>query len=252
METIHLLGRVLPEPFSVTVSFQPTVKWEAEDIGMTFEFVCHIKNSTIDVECRLPKYRDEYFPMIYMRALDLCRAQVDLIAFKNGIGLTVLLDSFSNPAQVITPIVPKDDRLAAICSAFTLDQGFDEVCANVLQSIPVFMALRDLISSITVPHDSLVNCARAMDRLKHLVASPQANDKQAWAQLREALRLDEQYLKFITESSKNPRHGRPGHTPGSITTEVTRRAWTIMNRYLEYVKRGSNVLPEIEFPVLRN
>ncbi len=250
MQVIHFLGKVLPETFSITVSYKPTVKWKAEDIGITFEFLFHIENSKIDVECRLPEYRAEYFPMIYMRALDLCRAQVDLVAFKNGIGLTVLLESLRDPKGNVTAIVPIDNRLAEICTAFTLEQGFDQACANVLRSVPLFMALRDLISAITVPHDSLVNCARAMDRLKYLVAGSNANDVLAWKKLREALRIDEAYLKYITEHSKNPRHGRPGHTPGSVTTEVTCRAWVVMNRYLEYMKRSAGSLPETEFPLL--
>ena len=252
MQSIHFLGRVLPLPAQVTVSFNPSIKWEEADTGLVMEFTCHIENSKIDIECRAEEYRPEHLGELYRRALDICRAQVDLIAFKMGWGLTVVLETFIDPNGIGSQIFQKDDRLAALCTAFSLDQGFDELCAKVIQSVPLFMALRDLIAAISLPHVSSIDCARAMDRLKHLVATPGTTDKQAWQQLRQALQIDEAYLKYITDYSVGPRHGRPGHTPGTVTTEVTRRAWIIMNRYFEYLKRGNVALDSSEFPLLVN
>ncbi|MGA2525786.1 MAG: hypothetical protein ABSF79_04130 [Smithellaceae bacterium] len=252
MQSIHFLGRVLPPPARVTVSFNQSIKWEEADIGLAMEFTCHIENSKIDIECRTEKYRSEHLGEFYRRALDICRAQVDLIAFKMGWGLTVVLETFIDSNGIASPIFQKDEGLAALCTAFSLDQGFGELCAKVIQSVPLFMALRDLVAAISLPHVSLVDCARAMDRLKHLVATPGTNDKQAWQQLQQALQIDEAYLKYITDYSANPRHGRPGHTPGTVTTEVTRRSWVIMNRYFEYLKRGNVALDSSEFPLLVN
>lgn len=252
MQSIHFLGRVLPPSARVTVSFTPSIKWEESDIDLVMEFTCRIENSNIDVECRVDEYRPDHFDEFYRRALDICRAQVDLVAFKMGWGLTVVLEKFINSNGIVSQIIQKDDRLAPLCTAFSLDHGFDELCVKVIQSVPLFMALRDLISAITLPHVAPVDCARAMDRLKHLVTTPGTNDKQAWRQLRQALQIDEAYLKYITDYSANPRHGKPGHTPGSVTTEVTHRAWIIMNRYFEYLKHGNVVLDQSEFPLLTN
>jgi hypothetical protein len=90
-----------------------------------------------------------------------------------------------------------------------------------------------------------------MDRLKHLIARPDSADKDAWQQMRDALQIDEPYLKYITNVSKGPRHGRPGHTVGSQTTEVTRRSWAVMNRYFEYVKHCNRTLDPAVFPLLK-
>ena len=252
MPTVHFLGRVLPEPALVSVPSIAVRKWEDPELRLTMEFITHIANSKIDVECKLNTYNSEHFVNIYMRALDLCRVPVDLVAFKLGWGLSVVLEDFVGPSGVTTPIVCKDERLAALSTSFTLDNGFDLLCTKTSESVPLLMALSDLIAAITVPHISLVNCARAMDRLKHLIAPEGAKDGEAWRKLQEALRIEETYLKYITDHSKNPRHGRSGHTPGKVTTEVTRRAWTVMNRYFEYLKRGSTALPVNEFPLLRN
>ena len=250
MQSIHFLGKVLPPSAQISVSFAPNIKWGSPEIGLDVEFTCRIENSNIDVGCQVKEYRSEYLPEFYSRALDICRAQVDLVAFKMGWGLTVVLESFIDSNGIASQMVQKDDSLAPLCTAFSLDQDFDELCIKVIQSVPLFMALRDLIAAISLPNVGPVDCARAIDRLKHLVASPGMTDKQAWLQLRQALQIDEAYLKYITDYSANPRHGKPGYIPGTVTTEITRRSWIIMNRFFEYLKRGNVVLDPSEFPLL--
>ncbi len=250
MPTIHFLGRVLPEVAKVSLGHKPMLKWESPDIGLIMEFTNHITDSRIDVECRLNRWAPDDFVHVYMRAVDLCRASVNVVAFAMGCGLTAFLDTFVDPNGMHSPMLCGDDRLRPLCTAFTLTTGFDEVHAMVLQNPTLFMALNDLILAITLPHVSSVNCARAMERLRQLIAPDGGKDKKAWRQMRETLRIDEPYLKYITQHSVGPRHGSPVHVPGVVTTEVTRRAWIIMNRYFEYRKRGGAPLESAEFPLL--
>ena len=93
------------------------------------------------------------------------------------------------------------------------------------------MALEDLIGAITLPHVAPVNCARAMDRLKHSIAKPDSSDKGCMEANRDTLQIDEQYLRFVSDPSNGPRHAGPGHTPGTLTTEATLRSWAVMKRY---------------------
>jgi hypothetical protein len=139
------------------------------------------------------------------------------------------------------PIELSDASLPPLWTAFTLTTGFQDVLGMVFGNMDLAHALNDLIAAITRPHEALVSCARAMDRIKHLIAPAGAKDNNAWQAMRTALRVDEAYLKFITDPSKGPRHGRPGYTPGSVTNEVTQRAWAIMNRYLEFRKAGGSL-----------
>jgi hypothetical protein len=215
-------------------------------------FKIHINNSIVDIECELNRFREEEFIHIYMRALDLSTASVDTVAFSMGYGLSVILEQLVDPNGNKSVIAFNDPRLPPLCTAFNLQSNFDEVHTMMLTNISLAHAVRDLIEAITRPHVSLVNCARAMDRLKHLIARSGSKDTSAWQQMREALQIDLSYLKFITDHSAGPRHGRPDHVPGTITTNVTTRAWTIMNRYFEYRKRGQAQLPTAEFPLLRD
>ena len=212
--------------------------------------MCRVEKSVVDIECILSDWKIEHLPDLYRRALDICRAEVDLVGFSMAYGLTVLLDTFEAPDGSVTSIAPNSPYLEGLCTAFSLDKGFDKVCMRVIQRPLLFMAIHELMTAISLPHESLVVCARAMDRIKNSLASPGANDKVAWEQMRTTLRVDKAYLKYITDASAGPRHGKPGHTPGYVTTEVTRRAWVIMNRYLEYIVHGEKPLDSAAYPIL--
>jgi hypothetical protein len=251
MAIVHFLGRILPDTLiQISIGHKPIVKWESPDIGLTMEFTNHIEKSQIDVECKLNRYTPNDFLPVYMRAMDLCRASVDLVAFTKGYGLTVVLETFVDPTGATSSLLFKDDSLAPLCSALTLSSGFDEVHTMVLTDVGLFMALNDLVGAITLPHVSTVNCARALEGLRHLIAPPGINNKEAWGQMRQALQVDEAYLKLITDNSTASRHGDRTHVPGDTTAEITRRSWVIMNRFFEYRKGGSKPLSAPDFPLL--
>jgi hypothetical protein len=136
--------------------------------GLTMEFKTRIEKSQIDVQCTVNRYVPSDFVHIYMRALDLCQASVNLVAFSQGWGLTVVLDTFVSPDGTRSPIAPQDLSLASLCTTFKLDSGFDEIHSLVLTDWQLGMALHDLILAITVPHVSAVNCARAIEGLRPL------------------------------------------------------------------------------------
>lgn len=249
MPSIQLLGQVLPAPVQVSVSDLDLVTWEAPELNLSMKFQQRIVHSAIHVACDLNRWGDEVLPTVFKHALDLCRASVDLVGFSMGWGLTVHLHSFVDPDGNVSALLFQAPGLSPLCTAYNVSEGFGEIHRMVLQEPTLMHALNDLVQAITVPHKSLVNCARAMDRLKHLVAPAGATKKDAWAALQSALRIEEDYLKVITAASANPRHGGLTHVPGTMVRDVTSRAWTVMNRYLEYRKAGG-VLP-VAFGQLR-
>jgi hypothetical protein len=184
---------------------------------------------------------------------DLVRGAVNLVCFESGVGATVILDTVINPDGTKSTILARDPNLTGICTAFRLNQpersDYMKIVPFVLQEPNLFMALDDLITAITLPHHSSITCVRAIERIRHLI-SPGAETKDSWEALRATLNVHREYLQFMTDPSAKPRHGDPTHIPGTITTEVTKRAWTVMNRYLEFRKRDSKPLPLSEFPIL--
>jgi hypothetical protein len=119
-----------------------------------------------------------------------------------------------------------------------------------MDSTSIVFAFRDLIEAITLPHRAPVSCARAIEGLRNVIAGSGLARGQAWGEFNRVLQLDPAYTKLITTNSAGTRHGDHERISGAITTEITRRAWVIMNRFLEYRLRGDKPLDAKEFPLL--
>ncbi len=250
MPTVHFYGEVLPRAFRVSLSNPPEINWEVPERGLSLRFLLEIKNSQVHITVHANKYSDDDMVSLYMRAWDIARTCVELVAFRKAWGVEVVLTKFVKPDGVEAEIVFNDPRLEPICKSYDLENGFPEMLKIVLGSPAIFSLLHDLIRAITVPHASTVTCARVVDGIKHLIASGAPSRAKEWLQMREALRVDETYVRLITDHSKDARHGKAVHIPGNVTSEIAKRAWTIMDRFLEYKKRNAGPLPIPEYPVL--
>jgi hypothetical protein len=251
----------MPSVVTVSVTGLREGTWNDATTGITIKFKVMVQNSILDVEFDTNRFEQKdaddctYF---YMRALDLARAAVDVVAFAMGFGLTVFLETLVKPDGASVILIPRDERLAALCTAYdvnspdpTRNSDFDKVLLAVMGTPALFMNLNDLILGITLPHHGSVNFARAIEGLASLMSPLGTKTQLIWRTMQANLVVDEAYLKLITEHSKNFRHGNRTHVPGSITREAAIRAWTVMNRYFEFLKRGNKPLSQSEFPLLK-
>jgi hypothetical protein len=249
--TGHFKGQVLPTEAKCTVPNVHTFQWLWQERNMSLEFKVEIRDGKIDVKISAPEYRDADLPEWHRRAFDVCRSIISLHAFKMGLGLTVTLDAFITPTGREGVWLVGDNRLPAVCTAITTDEEFDQVWHLVLADPTLIRHLSDLIESITIPHAAVINCARVVDGIKALVSPDENNEKRAWKRLQDAFNIEESYLQLLSETSRKPRHGRHVRIGGILVNEVVLRAWNVMNRYLEYRKRGNMRLPLSEFPLLK-
>ncbi|MGH6889808.1 MAG: hypothetical protein ACREHF_11545 [Rhizomicrobium sp.] len=251
LKTVHLRGKVLPEAVEYTLKNVVSFGWIWQERNATLQFRISIQKGEIRVECDMEDFRDQDPTEIHRRAYDLCRALVSMNAFREGVGLFVWLDRFTGPSGKETTLLGHDRRLGPLCTAIHSDDDFNKVFPLVLEHPVLIRHLTDLIISITIPHEALINCARVVEGIKNLMSPDETDDKRAWQAMRDALNIEREYLVLITESSTNARHGRGERRGGLLLSEITLRAWTVMNRYLEYWKRGNGRLPLSEFPLLK-
>jgi len=255
MPTLQFTGRIHPDVGQISVTNVPTVNWTDEEIGLEMAFSFQIEKSAVRVECRVNRFTPDDIVPIWMRAFDLVRAAVDLTCFSTGIGATVILDILIDPSGARSTLLADSRKLlSGICTAFSLGGApggdFSTVLNIVLKEPALFMAMNDLVTAITLPHHSPVTCARAVERLRNIITLGVSGKGKGWESLRHNLQIDKEYLEFITGKSTGPRHGDPARVSGNITTEMVRRAWIIMNRFLEFRKRGNKPLASTEFPML--
>lgn len=255
MPKVAFLGRVLPLCYQINMAHPNPIEWTWQEENLVLRFDMRVEKSYIRIECNLDTYKPEYLAEIHRRSFDIVRSAVNLAAFCSGVGYSVVFEHFVDVSGNQSMFSPQDPSLAALCTSFSLDPGmakspFGKMWDLVVTDPALFQALDDLIVSITLPHHSAVNCARAIEGLRHLIAGPGASGSEAWEQMRDALRLDRSFLQLITDTSAAPRHGSRAYISGETTTEIVRRSWIIMDRFLEYRRRGNSPLPAAEFSVL--
>ena len=259
MALFKFYGRLLPPSpiIRLTMKDLPKVHWEDKQLGLVLDVTMSIVDSEVIISCEANLYstKDD-FGEVYRRVFDMARAAVDCFCYIKGMGLGVVLERVIPPSGIEHNILVERPDLAKLVTTFNLDRenkgnNFDTMFGIVLSDPSVFFAVNDLIASIAVSHHAPINCGRANETIREVMTPDGADKKQGWEAMRKNLNLDLAYLKFITDVSTAPRHGkRVGVTSQKDFNETINRSWTVMNRFLEYKKRGDKQLPLADFPLL--
>lgn len=257
MPTVRFLGKVLPAPVQISFTDIPLGKWKWEEEGINIGISVRINRSFVEVDCEVPTYKSEYFVELYRRAFDVARTCVNVAAFATGYGVSLVLESFVGPDGTVSQIMFRvPDDIVAQCTAFkmnpeTLDERrtLEQVLTLMMTELPLFGLLNDLIQCTHTSHVTPTNCARVIDGLRKLIV-PGIEPAKAWPLFRDAMHVDEAYTKFISEHSKDTRHGGSVRIDGPNTMEILKRTWIIMNRFIHFRKCGNQPLPLTDFPLL--
>jgi hypothetical protein len=259
MPTIHFTGRVLPEHLEMTWQELPklVIAEPARDdlpTGMSMELVIRIEKGGIEIACEAnPFDQPWHLSWVHNRILSHTRAFVDLYSFATGCVFAVILDTYTDPDGRSTNLRTADDSLARLCTFSQTDPSsahsinFARVLDLLITETETFLAMRDLINGLTYANSTAVDCARAVEGLRRIMAGDD-DRKRGWAIMQDTLHITQRYLSFITDISALPRHGARPYIPHQTIHEILERSWNIMNRFLEFRRRGS--LPISEFPIL--
>jgi hypothetical protein len=259
MPVIRFIGRIYPSVVAVSMNRIPGAQFVGppgtplEGLQATFE--CVIDKSQVEVVCSANRTNVPHdWEQLHLSAFELARSTVDLMAFAIGYGLTLVMDSATSSDGRSGALLAHDAGLPPLCTAFRVNQerpdgSLEEMLHVVMREQAIMVVLNDLTSTMEAPYRVPVNCARAVEGIVQLI-SPGKESRQRWINLRQVLNLTENHLMPITETSKGPRHGNYFETSSIPLVEVRYRAWTVMNRFLEYRKRGNTPLPISEFPPL--
>jgi hypothetical protein len=243
-DSVYLLGRVLPDT-DLTIPSIPKIASKMPDGTEIGRYDVNLEKSILTVHCEVANYTQARFENLVWSVSEICQSFVDLTALTQGIALNLVIDQFIDPngnKHIIKPLDPNLKRLAT----FPFPQAFEYAITNW----HVRWALQDVASTLLRPNLTGTNCARAIERIARAIF-PTDDKKKRWEAIQNHLRCSAEYLQFITDVSKSPRHGGVPEYPSHRAYEARQRAWTIINRYMEYLKRGGeNPLPENEFPTL--
>jgi hypothetical protein len=248
VDRIRFTGRVLPAFHTITAD--NTQRIDLSDEAFRSVIAIQIKDSVVTVDCDVDSYRAEMTGELYRRAFRLAKAALDLISFSTGNGLFLILDHCTPPTGESRAINFHYPDAPGLCTAYTINSTeFTIALVNSLKEQALLMALSDLAETITWPDCATIHCARAVEGIRTLI-DPNPDRAAGWATMHKSLNCTDRYLRLITDTSRDHRHGYYTPVTNLTAEEVRNRAWTIMNRFLEYRKRGNQPLPITDFPLL--
>jgi len=257
MPIVFFKGRILPQ---VAIVNFPDVgnNFGSSDLGFPLIIKTRIRNSLVEVSCEVEKFEESHIGVLLGRAEDLVHACVDLGCFATGIGLQVEIDTVVRPDGTSGPIVKNDPKLGQICSAYKIPaispqqrQDFAEVLKIVLAEPALLGGMYDLANALVSYHQTPTNCGRVLDSLRKAVA-PGLDPKKGWEVLRGIVNADNDYMKWVSEHATETRHGDRITKSEAVICEIRVRTWNVINRLVEYKKRGSQPLPIDMFPLLKS
>jgi hypothetical protein len=249
MKTFTILGRVLPDNYPLPRDLKRTFEWDVPEQGSLARMTVIVEAGHVTVRCQVEDFSKDAFDGAYVRALDATKAMVDVFGFMQGVAYGIVLDKCIEPNGTVRQLVVAHHELAERCRSLS-NEDVEEVIDLVLAEPPLFQALSDLMASIAQSHYSPISCGRVVESIARIIAGPDKTGTVMWPPMREALRLDPAYLKFITHHSKGPRHGDRTALSGDVTTELVARTWTMMDRFIAYRRSGNLSLPADKFPTL--
>ena len=257
---IRITGRVFPTciEFSFTTTLMPAIQIDPATPsiidGLEARFQFSIQNSQVEVLCHVNRIRATDFDFLFASAYETTRSAIDLMAFSIGNGLTLILENAYYPDGTVADIYHSDPLLPPLCKSYRTNQvqpdgSLDIALLTLFGDRAVMMALHDLTETMEAPSRIRTNCFRAVEAIGQSI-SRKGKPPKIYGVLRDALNVSDAYVAPIMEESKGPRHGDYFRTPLVSEYEVRRRAWVIMDRFLEFRKRNDTPLTSPEFEAL--
>lgn len=255
MFTVRFVGRLFHSPINLYLE-SPTLTLDDPELGHSGEngqketHYLKIENGEAVLTCSSTHYDEVNRIYIYIRALHFTKACLALHTFSTGLGGTVSYERSIEPDGSVRPIAFFKTSLQALCKSYSLPNNFNEMLRLGVQHQELMYAIIDVTQAISEPASFALGGARAIERLRSLVAGPSLSREEAWPLLCKALQVDKAYLTYITAHSRAPRHGQDFTHTSEIQNTVIERCWTLIDRSVEYLRRNREPLPLDLFPLL--
>jgi hypothetical protein len=242
MLQIEFTGHVEPRFLQINAHGGP-IPWKDKNLP-PFAFSYRIDKAEVGILCDIQDVDEFAVNYVHLVVYSYISSVINCLAFATAHGFTLILESCTVPGMEPAPLRSHSPALPSLCS-FTSQEILDVV----MKDRRILKPLNDLTDTLRNPMDSYVNIQRAIEGLCRLVSDEKDRHKR-WEALRDNLKIGRPYLQFISDLSTEARHGAT--TPVEMVTvaNVQMRGWTIMNRFLEFWKRGKTALPISEFPLL--
>ena len=247
MPSFTFFGKVLPERATLDISRPIEAKIQTPD-GNVYVIKIHIHVNQVITTIKTSNDTDIDFPSLRNHVEEVIRTLIDFAGYLYGIGYDYeMISVLNNETDRVTvfgvdlPVTDGDPKKRAA--------RFNELFSDLKKSPFLPPALSDLREAIKTPSDTGVFAFRAAQTIMQAFKKPKESEAKAWNRMIQELNLDKGLRRFMGRGSGDRRHGKPVHISWEDRKAMMRRAWLVVDRYFEYLKRKKKALPKSKFPV---
>lgn len=235
MQTLIYEGKIEPEAAPLTLAYRPKLLRQETETAPEAEFEVIVFVGRVRVQVKTSIVDEQIASDLYFPAWDVARTYVETVGFIKGIPYAVSLERVILPNGEVRGYVFGDRSLAAT-------HDFSEDDLEALSDISLIdlkcgLIISDILMTLGKAHYSPTACGRVADGLARLI-SPNASRTEQWSNLRRVLRVDEAYVRSLSEVSKASRHGDRVEVDAATNQETAHRAWALVGRYLRFRLNG--------------
>ena len=232
MPQIEFAGYVEPTFLKINAQSIKPIPWKDTNLP-PFVFMYRIKEAEVSIICEIETVDEFAVNYTHLVVYSFVASVINCLGFAKAEGFRLILNSCTIPGKEPASLHSGNPILTSICS-FTSQEILDMMMADRRIARP----LGDLAETRNNPMDSYINVQRAIDGIGLLLSDEEEPSKR-WKAIRESLNLSRPYLQFISDLSRGPRHGSTAPVSMVNVAEVQARGWIVMNRFLEFRKRGN-------------
>ena len=235
MKTIIFEGSVLPDALPLTLDYQPTIIRRETEESLDAEFEVIVFAGKFRTKVSVPVVTEDAILELYTPAWTVTEGLVHSAGFLAGVPYTVTIERVLTNDGQVRQFQLADSSLADAhgLSAETLEKLAD----LAMLDLRVKLLLSDALKMLGVSDYAPISCGRIADGIARLIA-PELKDGARRQQTREILRVDEPFLRSLTNVSKGSRHADREYVPADMNHLTAHRAWTLIGRFLRFRLEG--------------
>jgi hypothetical protein len=244
-------GRLHPPGIGkLTISVSEPLEYADPTDLFVAKIFLNITLSKLQIDCFVSKIFNNYQSHLFIVVVNILRIFIDLVAFHEGKGVQVLIDSVTMADGITRDVQFGNPQLSGLAKTVDNLVAYTQLLKIIAPNPSFSLSLNDLISAIGTPNQTAINCTRAIEGIRNLIAGDDAKEKTAWSLLHKTLNSDEPYVRFITDLSRQHRHAKREQLDPTALDEALTRSWVLMDRYFALRIRNLEELPIDEFPLL--
>jgi hypothetical protein len=245
METFYFEGKIEPDVVPLTLEYTPRITVRDSSFSPDAEFRFTVIRGRIRIRVTTESTTDGSVQSLFFHALDGAKALVETAGFIKAVPYSVAIErAILSDGEV--KLLSLGDRSLAATHDFSMSDH-EALTDLAMVDLKLALMISDVLMTLGKPHYSPIACGRVADGIARLLA-PDVDRKVQWEEVRKHLRVDEDYLRSLSNVSKASRHADRKEVPAELNQESAHRIWALVGRFLQYRMKGP-LDPEL-FPVL--